>query len=486
MNQVSLFALLALVGMTAACADKEAQRQAKVQEDLIKDQVARVTLISPEIGSIAEELPISGAFESMDSVSLGAKIGGRLTMVSVDDGSPVKRGQVVATVESAALAAEVRRAQAAVDAALSAKAQAQTQAAISPVQSESLIRQAEAGLKSAKARLDLVKKGARDQEKRAAQERVNGAKSALTKAKSDLDRFKNLYANDAVAKADVDAAQLVYDMALVEYQTALEMLEMILEGSRPEEIRQAEEDAKQAEEQLRNAKASATIDTVRKQQVEQADAALRQARAQLVQATQALADARITSPIDGYVSGKPAQVGQVVAPGTPVAQIVGVHGIYLVGQIPEKEISRVRVGQAAKVRVEAYPNERFDATVVAIRPVVDSLGRIFSARIAVNDPSNRLRPGMFGYGAITIEALENAVIIPTDAILKDGGSHHVFVANGSKAKKVVIRTGIAQDGKTQVFDLSPNERVLHRGIAALKDGAEFKEDVPNRSPSEAK
>ncbi|MFN8139966.1 MAG: efflux RND transporter periplasmic adaptor subunit [Fimbriimonadales bacterium] len=458
------------------CADKAAQKEAKTQSELIADQSQRVTFTQPTIEPIESLLEIHGSFEAMQSVAVGAKVAGRVTLVTVSDGSPVRRGQTIAMVDTTSLMAEVQRAQAGVDAALSAKLQAQTQAAMSPEQTQAAIKQAEAGLKAARARLDLVRKGPREQEKRSAQDRVNAAKSAMEKAKADLERFRKLYEQDAVAKADLDAAQLAYDTALSNYQTALEMLDMTLEGSRPEEIRQAEEAVTQASEQLRNARASSMMDSVRKQQVVQADAQLREARARLTQARQALSDASIVAPVDGFVSGRPAQVGQVVSPGTPVAQIVSLNGVYLEGQIPEGEIAKVTTGLQVRVNVASYQDKTFEGTVVAVRPVADSLGRLFTARIAVNDPSKLLRPGMFADASLVLGRTDDAILLPVDAIISKENKAYVFVDSGGKAKRIEIKTGANKDGKVQVFDLSPNEKVVLKGKDLLTDGTVIKED----------
>lgn len=218
------------------------------------------------------------------------------------------------------------------------------------------------------------------------------------------------------------------------------------------------------------------MDSVRKQQVVQADAQLREARARLTQARQALSDASIIAPVDGFVSGRPAQVGQVVSPGTPLAQIVSLNGVYLEGQIPEGEIAKVTTGLQVRVNVASYQNKTFEGTVVAVRPVADSLGRLFTARIAVNDPSKLLRPGMFADASLVLGRTDDAILLPVDAIISKENKTYVFVDSGGKAKRIEIKTGANKDGKVQVFDLSPSERVVLKGKDLLTDGTVIKED----------
>lgn len=476
MRKISLIltglAALAIFG----CADKVAKKNADIQKELLSDKSIPVSFVTPSLETIENQLEVSGPFATLDQVQVGARIPGRLSYVAVQDGTQVRAGQVIAQVDTTNAMIQVQQAMAGVAAARAARDQAVTQSAMSPMQSLSVIRQAEAQLKSAKARLSMVRQGARTQEKEQVKERVNATKSALDKAKTDLERAKNLFKQDAIAKMEVDAAQLQYDTALANYRSAVEAYSLIIEGSRPEEITQAEESVRQAEEALRVAKTNQMVDSVRRQQVQQANAALQQAEAQLRLARQQMSDASIISPIDGFVSGTPAKTGQVVSAGNPVATIVGLNGVYLEGQIPENEISKIKVGQSATVTLDAYPNESFVGTVVALRPTAANLGRLFAARIAVSNSGGKLKPGMFGKATIVVGTLRDVVLIPTDAILRDGEKDFVYVANGNKAKKIEIKLGVIKGEKTQVIGLSPSERVVLKGKDLVTEGGLIRED----------
>lgn len=476
MRKLSLF-ISGLVALTIiGCADKVAQKNAAIQKELLSDSSVSVTFVNPSIGTIEIELQVSGPLATLDQVQVGAKVGGRLSYVSVQDGSQVRAGQIIAQVETTSAMIQVQQATAGVAAARSARDQAVTQSAMSPIQSQAIIRQAEAQLKSAKAQLSMVRQGARSQEKEQVKEKVSASKSALDKAKIDLDRGRNLFKQDAIAQIEVDAAQLQYDTALANYRSAVEAYNLIVEGSRPEEKIQAEESVRQAEEALRVARSNQMVDTIRRQQVQQANAALQQAEAQLRLARQQISDASVVSPINGFVSGNPAKTGQVVSPGSPVANIVGLNEVYLDGQVPEMEISKVKVGQSATVSVDAFPKEQFVGTVVAIRPTADALGRLFATRIAIANGGERLKPGMFGKAKITITVLKDVVLIPTDAIIKDGDKHFVFVAYGNKAKKVDLKIGAVRGEKTQVIGLSPSEKLILKGKDLVTDGSVIRED----------
>ena len=227
-------------------------------------------------------------------------------------------------------------------------------------------------------------------------------------------------------------------------------------------------------------------DDIRRQQVQQADAQLRQAQAQVRLARQALSDATIVSPIDGFVTGKPAKVGQVVSPGTPVASIVSLDGVYFEGQVPETEIANVSIGQTATVTLDAIPGRTFTGSVVAIDPKAESLGRLFAARIAINNAGSIIKPGMFGQAVLKLKSIPGAVTVPLDAVKKIEDKSYVFVKNGDVARRVQVKVGQQTGDRIQVIGLSPNEQVILQGKDLVQDGSKIREDKAPAEEAEAR
>lgn len=472
------FVLLAVLSAAAfGCRDKEAQEQAERQKRLLEDQTYPVTFTEPKIEDINVTLEVSGPLKSLDEVQVGAETAGRLTMVAVSDGSPVRAGQVIARVDSVALSLQVQRAEAALARAKSLRAQAEQQAKMSPKSTAAAIQQAEAALAQAQANLRLVRAGARTQDVERAKEQVNAAKATMEKRRTDFERMEELFKQEVISRSELEQAEWAYKTALADYRAALEALEALQEGSRPEEIERAEEAVRQAEAGVRAARANADIDNVRREQLREANAAVQEAAAALASAKKQLADAQVISPITGYVVGRPAQVGQVVAPGTPIARIVSLNSVYFEAKIPEMEVANVSAGQPVEVTVDALPDQKFSGTVAAVTPQADDLGRLFSARIAVENGRGLLKPGMFGKGRIITKRVRGATLVPTDAIRTENGEHFVFVAKNGKAKKVEVRIGLTQDGYTQLLDYNETEKLILGGKDMLTDGAAIREDT---------
>jgi len=471
-------ALLAVMFYFIGKPNVQQQKEAAAQQKSVSDTTVPVTFINPTVRPMTVELKLNGPIKTLDDVDVGSKLAGRVVSVTVQEGSRVRAGQVIARIDSASITQQIMQAQAGVAAALSAKQQASIQAQVSPQQSMAAIRQAEAGVAQAKAKLDLVQAGARSQELASSRETVNSTKATLDKSKADLERAKKLYAGDAISKADVDLAQWNYDTALASYRSALEAYDAMVEGARPQEIRQAEEAVRQAQEQLRLARANAVTDDIRKQQVTQADAQLRQAQAALRLAQGQLREASIISPIDGYVTGKPAKVGQVVSPGSVVASIVSLDGVYFEGQIPETEIGNVEIGQTATISLDAVPGRTFTGSIIAIDPKAESLGRLFAARIALQTPGNEVKPGMFGQAMLRLEAIPDAVTLPLAAIEKEGEKSYIFTKNGNVARRMEVQLGHQEGDVVQVLKLPTNTEVILGGKDLVQDGSKIREDKP--------
>lgn len=465
-KRLSLFLSFAL--LIFGCADRESQQNAKAQAEMLADTTIPVTVVKPERRDVTETLEVSGSLDTLDFVQVGAKVGGRLVSVSVREGSRVRAGQVIAQVETTDLRLQVEQARAALQQALARRAEAELQVVMTPEQTEAAVRQAEAQLESARARLDLLRAGARTQEKEQAKARVNQAKAQLDKAKADLDRVRRLYEQEAVAKADLDAAQATYDQALAAYQQAVEAYDLLVEGTRPEEIRQAEQAVRQAEEALRSARANRAMDSIRRRQLEQAEAAVAQARAALRLAEAGLADAAVVAPFDGYVTGKPAQVGQVVAPGTPIATLVGLQGVYFDAQVAETDIVRVKEGQRVMIRVDAVRDRQFEGTVIALNPVGSELGRLFSVRIGIADPEQVLRPGMFARGQVELDVLPGSLVLPAETILREGDKTFVWIRKGADGvEKAEVQVTETADSIVRVSGISEEDEVVLDGKEKL-------------------
>lgn len=473
MNRVVLLMLvIATLVLAGGCVNREAQKQAKRTEALVSDPTVPVSVAKVETREMTETFEITGAMTTSEDSVIGAKIGGRLVQVMVRDGDSVKAGQVIAQQETTELAARVRQQRALVDAARAQAEQARTDAKVGPSRSEASVRAAEARLRQAEAALEKLRKGAREEERIQADWAVENAKKNLEVAKAALDRAKALFQDGAISKAEVERAENAHMSALAAYNGALESRRIIENGARPEDIAGAEQQVAAAREQLNSEKAAQRLDSQYQDRVRAAEANLRSAQEALSLAQQSLADATIRAPFAGRISGQPTQVGTFVGPGSPVARLVDTRGIYFEGDVPERRVAEMQTGRRVTVTIEAM-GRTLPGQVVTVNPIGAEVGRLFKVRIQLDGDTSGIKPGMFARGAVELQRVENAIVIPAIAVVGQGDEKRVFVVDGKKVKEVSVTTGLTDDGLVQVQGVTPGQEVVVAGQAKLADGMQI-------------
>jgi HlyD family secretion protein len=470
------------------CVDREAQKQAKATEKLVTAPERVVSTTPVGLRDLAETVTITGDVTTSMSSQLSAKLGGRLVTVSVREGDQVAAGQVIASVDATSFQAQLQQATATVQQALSGSQAAQAQLAqavanarLQPSRSLAAVRQAEAALRSAQAQLQKAETGARPEEKAQAQAGVSAAEAGVRQADWELERVQKLVAEGALSQQRLIAAQTVATGARAQLQQAQEALRIANRAVRSEDLASAREAVRQAAEGVRAAKSTQQLDvvlqdqvTAARAQVESANAAVRAAQAQLQVAQENLADTQVRAPYAGRIAGKPLQIGTVVGPGTPIADLVGLDGVYFSGQAPSAEVRRLSVGNPVSVSVNALPGRTFNGTVAAISPQGDSVGRLFRVRISIQGDLTGIKPGMFASGVVEVRRIPQARVVPSNAIVRRANEAFVFVANGDKARRVTVTTGVEKDGLTEVRGVDLGAAVITQGQATLADGSPIK------------
>lgn len=477
-----LFLSLAATLVLSGCVDRQAQQQAKATQKIISDptQVVDVLAVRPQL--VSETLEITGEVTTSLDAEVGAKHSGKLVAVYVEDGDPVTAGQVLATQDTSNEQAQLQQAMAALRAASSQLSQAISNAKIGPGKSAAAVRAADAQLRATKATLAKVKAGARSEERIQTEWQVKQAKANLDTVKKDLDRKQTLADQGAIARNQLDLAQNAYMTALSQYNAAIQNQAMQTAGARPEDVAVAQESVAAANAQLKQARDQQKLDVLFQDQVNTAKATVEGARAQVEIARQALSDAQIKAPFAGRVSGKPAQPGQVVGPGTTVARVVAVGDAYFEGQVPESEIVKVSPGRPVSVSISPLPGKTFHGHVAAVNPVGTDVGRLFNVRVSLDATSPEVKPGMFAKGVITLNTIPNAIMVPSNAVVPYRSHQIVWVLNGSDGvKPLPVETGIRKGDDVQIVDgLAPGEKLVVRGQDTLTEKSKVR--VENSKP----
>jgi Cu(I)/Ag(I) efflux system membrane fusion protein len=169
----------------------------------------------------------------------------------------------------------------------------------------------------------------------------------------------------------------------------------------------------------------------------------------------------LRAPVSGYVARKAALRGIYVQAGTELFQIADLSTVWLIADVYESEIGRVRTGQKAVLDLPAYPGEKFTGKVTFIYPALAAGSRTLQARIEFRNPGLKLRPGM--YGDVTLDLGDSsAIVVPSDALVDTGEVQYVFVSKGGgRFEPRRVRAGWAGGGRVAVLEgLAEGERVV--------------------------
>ncbi len=172
----------------------------------------------------------------------------------------------------------------------------------------------------------------------------------------------------------------------------------------------------------------------------EAEGSLAQAQARLEASRLRLAEMTILAPFDARVVRKRTEVGQWVAIGAPVADVLALDQLEARLDVPESiAIGLVEQVSLARVRARAAGDE-IEGPVVAIMPEVDALSRLVPVRVLIKNESERLRPGMAIVGLVRTGSAEQGLTVSKDAILRDDAGEFLFMEAGGVAVPVRVRT----------------------------------------------
>ena len=284
---------------------------------------------------------VTGTIEATQ-VDVSVKITGRIVERLVNEGDKVTRGQPLVRLDDSELAADVRR--------------------------------LEASLRSAQATLRDLEKGARPQEIEDARAAVASAEATRSMTEREFQRTDQLFKQNLIAAQDVDRARQAFDVARAQERSAREKLALLLAGSRPDQIDAA------------------------RWQVSQAESAL-------VQAQSRLREAMVFSPIDGVVLRKNLEAGETANPGVPILTLVNPKDVWLRAYVPETDVGRLKVGDTARLRVDAFPDRVFTGRLTEIGSEAEYTPRnvqtkkervnlVFRIKIQIDNPQGILKPGL--------------------------------------------------------------------------------------------
>lgn len=361
--------------------------------------------------SLPVRITANGTVNAERAINLSPKSAGILKTLLVKESDRVRQGQVVAVMDDSGLLGQ-------------------------SIQMRGQLAQQEANLQRLNA-------GNRPEEIAKAEFQLNSAQAELRQTEADLNSNQSLYEAGAVSRQTYQKALTNRDTAQSAVLQSQQSLQLSQAGARREDIDEA------------------------RARVDAAQGSLQSIQSQLD-------DTQITAPFDGVVIKKYADVGAYVSPsmggsGASASSssilTLASNRWQVVVNLSEAQISKIKLGQAVQIKVDAFPGELFSGKVEQIAPQATVAQNVtsFEVRVAITSPQvGKLKLGMNVEAQFEVGNLDNVLLVPNAAVVRQAGGEGVFVV-GSDRNPIFqpIQTGITVGTQTEVISgLQGNEQIL--------------------------
>ena len=359
------------------------------------------------MAAVSRQVPRRPDLAANQQTDVAPEASGKVASVGVDIGTFVKKGQTLVRLEDADFKDRVQQAQAQLD-------------------------QAKATLDQNRAKIGL-RPGQKFNPENVPE--VAAARAALDLAEKNLKRQEKLVESGDVSKATYDQQKSQRDQASEQYKAV---------------IHQAEQNF-------------ATIAN--------SQAAVDAAQVNLSLTKRNLTYTTVVAPMAGYISDRPADIGEYISPQQKVATIVNINPLRVKIDVPEQAIPQIHQGESVSVSVSGYPERTFAGRVARISPNVTATSRTLSVEADVDNPNAELKPGQFATIRVLLPQKGTAVMVPQRALRTISGATYVFVIKNGFAQQRLIQSGQTESDMVEIKSgIAADEVVAISNVDQLSDG----------------
>ncbi|MFX4262296.1 efflux RND transporter periplasmic adaptor subunit [Pelotomaculum propionicicum] len=202
--------------------------------------------------------------------------------------------------------------------------------------------------------------------------------------------------------------------------------------------------------------------------IAEADAAAAAAAAS--SAEESLRGATVVSPFNGVVSNRNVTPGQMAAAGTPLMNVEDISSVYVVVNVEQKDLGRVKTGLPADVNVDSFVSRGFEGVVEIINPSANNNARVFETKIKVANGEGLLKPGMFASVRIKTGEEGEALAVPQNSLVSIQGMYFAYVADGDRALRRQVEIGQVVGQLVEIKSgLTAGQKIVVTNINVLKD-----------------
>lgn len=436
MSKWQFIAVVSILALAALVAVRLGQSTFLRKAASSVDQAVLTVAVTPVASTkMHRHLKINGTVWAWDPLTIGSEIGGlRIATVPVEEGDTVSKGQVLATLNSSLLVAQLEK-----ERALLERARVNVEKTKQPNRPMDLAR-----LKAA-----VAQSTAEVAQKEAG---VVRAKASLRNAQVNTDRYKALRSEGAVSAMDLDNKVMMQETAEADLRTANQSLvaARFIKDQAVERLKLAEEGGMRED-----------IDMARAELAEKT-ATVKHIEAQLSQTV-------IKAPTHGLIVKRLAHIGDITVANEDLFQMVRENRFEVRAQVPEQDLAVLAPGQKVEFTSAASRGQSLVGTIREISPLVDSDTRLATVRIDIPYQKGYL-PGMFVSG-ITDLGEVSTLAAPRTAVIDKDGRKIVYVLEGDKVFSRVVKTGETTNDYLEILSgVKAGEQVVTRGGGFLKDG----------------
>ena len=357
-------------------------------------------------GSLRNTVTATGTLQAVTTVQVGSQASGTISNLYSDYNSVVKKGQVIAQLDPSVPKAQVDQARANLQ---------QAQAALQ--QARAAVSNSKAGVSDARARAQAAQSTAQNNQAGVAAAQANLAvlKAQQDDAASYLKQQQSLQKSGVIAQRDVDVAQTAYQTAKAKYDQGVAQLnqaQLSQQSSASAGLAQSQAQVEQSQAQVGQSQAQVAAAAA---QVQQATAALQLAQVNLAHTT-------IASPIDGVVVSRDVNIGQTVAASLSAPTLFTIANdltkMQVIANIDQADIGLVENAKSVKFTVDAFPGKDFDGKIEQMRLNPQTVQNVvtYNVVIDVDNPEQKLKPGMTTNLTFTIDERNNVLKVPNAAL----------------------------------------------------------------------
>ena len=363
-----------------------------------------VTISEAKNSDIASTMSYTGEIKASSSASVSSKVSGTVKSINAEIGDYVNAGAVLMTLDASTY--------------------------------QLSYNQARAAYNSAVAAYNNVKNGSNAQSQVSMNQNLANAQSAYDTALDNYNRQKSLFDIGAVSQVALDAAKTQLDNAKV----ALDTVKMSADLNQSVIAPQSEASAK---------------------------AAVEQAKAAMDLAADSVANCIVKAPISGYIATKNTSVGQVASPGIEAFSIKDSESVDVEINVTESVIGSIHVGTEAKINIKSAELENIKGTVSVAGEAKNDATGMFTVKVSIPNSDGKIKVGMLADVLITTERVEDVLTVPADSIMQTDDECYVYTANGEKAEKKVVETGVTDGESIEILS------GLKLGDKVIVEGKEF-------------